>query len=63
MKKTYIAPSVTTETLTVRDLLAASTIYIDRDSDAVDANTSLSNRKIWDSENQWGNSGIWANKE
>ena len=63
MKKTYIAPSVITETLTVRDLLAASTIHIDKESGAVDANTSLSNRKIWDSENQWGNSGIWANKE
>ena len=63
MKKTYIAPSVTLETLTVCGLLAASTVYIDKDSGPADANTSLSNRKGWDNENPWGNSGIWANEE
>lgn len=63
MKKTYITPSVTIETLTVCGLLAASAIHIDKGTDVVDANTSLSNRKGWDNENPWGNSGIWANEE
>lgn len=63
MKKTYITPSVTLETLTARGLLAASAISIDRTSGDADASSSLSNRKGWGSENPWGNSGIWANEE
>lgn len=63
MKKTYITPSVTLETLTVRGLLAASTVYIEKESGDADASSSLSNRKGWGSENPWGNSGIWATEE